>query len=141
MMLTRTSEYALQAVICLARCGNPGPVSGKRIAIQTGIPGRYLSKILADLVRAGVLIAAPGKTGGFRLARLPKDIRLAEVLGPFEPVLANRRPCPFGAAVCNDDQACAGHDRWMRVRETYSRFLNETTVDDVAGKRDPCFEA
>ncbi len=141
MMLTRTSEYALQAVICLARCGNPGPIPGKRIATQTGIPGRYLSKILADLVRASVLIAAPGKTGGFRLARLPQDIHLAEVLGPFEPVLANRRPCPFGSAVCNDDQGCAGHDRWMRVRETYSRFLNETTVDDVAGKRDPCFEA
>ena len=68
------------------------------------------------------------------MARSAKDIHLYEVLAPFEPVLTNRRPCPFGNVVCSDDAPCAGHERWKTVREAYQRFLSETTVHDVAVK-------
>ena len=68
------------------------------------------------------------------MTRSPQEIRLFEVLAPFEPVLTNRRPCPFGNVVCGDDDPCAGHDRWKLVREAYQRFLSETTVLDVAVK-------
>lgn len=131
-MLTRTSEYALRAMIHLAVHGQDGPIPGAQIASETGVPRKYLSKILADLVRAGALEASPGKTGGFRLAMSPKKIRLFEVLTPFEPVLADRRPCPFGKEVCSDDDPCPGHDRWRHVRDTYSRFLHKTSIEDIA---------
>lgn len=131
-MLTRTSEYALRAMIHLVLHGQDGLIPGGQIATETGVPRKYLSKILADLVRAGVLEASPGKTGGFRLAVSPKKVRLIEVLTPFEPVLADRRPCPFGNEVCSDDDPCAGHDRWTDVRDAYSRFLHETSIEDIA---------
>ena len=131
-MLTSTGEYALQVMIYLARYAKGGPVPGRQIAEQAGIPRKYLSKILGDLVRTSVLVASRGKSGGFRLARSPKQIRLAEVLGPFEPVLGNRRPCPFGNTLCNDDDPCAGHFRWMNVRKAYDEFVNETSVQDLA---------
>ena len=133
-MLTRTSEYALRAMIHLSQNPNEGFIPGGRIAAQTGVPRKYLSKILGDLVRAGVLEAAPGKSGGFRMTRSPKKVRLFEVLAPFEPVLANRRPCPFGNETCSDEDPCAGHDRWKRVRDAYRRFLDKTSVYDVAAK-------
>ena len=131
-MLTRTSEYALRAMIHLAVHGQNGPIPGAQIASETGVPRKYLSKILADLVRAGVLEASPGKTGGFRLAAPPGKVRLIEVLTPFEPVLTDRRPCPFGNEVCSDDTPCAGHDRWKIVRDTYSNYLHETSIEDIA---------
>lgn len=131
-MLTRTSEYALRAMIYLAEHKNGRLVPGNRIAAQTNIPSKYLSKILGDLVRAGVLEAAPGKTGGFRMSGSPNDIRLTEVLAPFEPMLASLRPCPFGKKVCSDEDPCPGHDRWKHVRDTYSRFLEQTSVHDIA---------
>ena len=92
-MLTRTSEYAMQAMIHLVRHGQDGPIPGGQIATATGVPRKYLSKILADLVRAGVLEASPGKTGGFRLAAPAKKIPLFEVLTPFEPLLGVQRVC------------------------------------------------
>lgn len=131
-MLTLTSEYALRAMIFLASRQDGQPVSGQSVAQQAGIPRKYLSKILGDLVRAGVLESSRGRKGGFILSRAPRNIRLYEVLAPFEPVLGKRRPCPFGNAVCNDDVPCAGHDRWKTVRDAYQKFLHETSIHDVA---------
>lgn len=134
-MISRTSEYALQAVIHLARQVGDWPISGRKIAEETGVPRKYLAAILGDLVRAGVLESSPGIGGGFRLARPAKEIRLTEVFAPFEPILANRRPGPFGQEICSDDDPCAGHDQWKRVRETYQRFLEKNSIHDVAFAR------
>ena len=134
-MLSLTREYALRAMIYLAQHGQEGPIPGGRVAEHAGIPRKYLSKVLGDLVRAGVLNSTRGIGGGFQISRSPEDIRLIEVLSPFEPILANRRPCPFGAETCSDDDPCAGHDRWKHVREAYSRFLEETSVRDITEKQ------
>jgi Rrf2 family protein len=134
-MLSRTSEYALRAVVYLAQHVDVWPIPGRRIADELDIPRKYLSSILADLVRAGVLEATPGKSGGFRMVRPPERVRLLEVLAPFESVLTDRRACPFGNAVCSDDHPCAGHSRWRVVRQAYEDFLQESSVYDVSAPR------
>ncbi len=134
-MLTRTGEYALQALVYLAQHEEEWPIPGPRIAEQIGLPRKYLSAILAALVRNGVLDSSRGKGGGFLMARSPKETRLFDVLAPFEPVLADRRPCPFGNPVCNDDDPCAGHDRWKGVREAFYKFVHDTSVHDVATRQ------
>jgi len=131
-MLSLTNEYALRAAVYLAQHGTDGPVPGRHIAKELGIPPNYLSSILRSLVRVGVLQASPGKSGGFRMARSAKEIRLCEVLAPFEPVLGVHQGCPFGNAVCSDSDPCSGHDRWKRVKREFERFLMDTTVYDVS---------
>jgi Rrf2 family protein len=134
-MLSLTAEYALRAMVFLAKNPDSWPVPAPRIAEQVGIPPKYLSTILADLVRAGLLDGTRGKSGGFRMTRSPKQIRLSEVLAPFEPRPTNRRACPFGNVVCDDADPCAGHERWKKVKAAYDRFLQETTVFEVAVRR------
>jgi len=129
-MLSRTSEYALRALIHLAQHEEDCPISGAHIAGETGIPPKYLSKILGDLVRAGVLDSSPGKTGGFRLRRSAKKVSLLDVLTPFEQF--ERRRCPFGNAECSDLNPCNAHEQWKKVIETEQRFLMKTTVHDIA---------
>ena len=134
-MISRTSEYALQAMIHLARHVDEWPIAGRKIAEETGIPGKYLAAVLGDLVRVQVLESSPGAGGGFRLARSAQEIRLSEVFAPFEPILANRRPCPFGQETCSNDDPCAGHNEWKRVRRAYERFLEKNSIYDVAFTR------
>lgn len=129
-MLSRTGEYALRALIHLAQREEDWPISGARIAEDTGIPPKYLSKILGNLARAGVLDSSPGKTGGFRLKRPAKQLPLLEILLPYEQF--EHRRCPFGNRECNDFDPCAAHDAWKKVIETEQRFLSKTTVYDVA---------
>jgi len=137
-MLSRTSEYALQAVAYLAQNADHWPVTGRKIADDIHVPRKYLSSILRTLVRAGVLAASPGRSGGFRLARVPKSIRLAEVLAPFESAMTSASRCPFGYAVCEDDEPCAGLERWKHVKHEYEAFLVETSVYDVVMRKRCC---
>lgn len=131
-MLTLTSEYALRALVFLARHAEECPIPGRRIAEEARIPAKYLLKVLGDLVRAGVLESTPGKHGGFRLRRSARQTTLLDVLSPFEPFEHGR--CPFGHGSCDDDQPCAVHHTWKRVIETERRFLRETSLSDVAAK-------
>jgi Rrf2 family iron-sulfur cluster assembly transcriptional regulator len=139
-MLSQTSQYALRAMVFLAKSEPEWPIIGSRIARETQIPARYLSSILSDLVRAGVLTATPGPTGGFRLARPAECIRLIDVLLPFEGNVLGMNGCPFGNDACSEESPCAGHSRWKQVKESYLRFLQETSVRDVS-IRDVALEA
>jgi len=129
-MLTLTSEYALRALICLTRRARDWPLSGKVIAREAGVPAKYLSSILSDLVRAGVLTASRGKNGGFRLARSAKETTLESVLEPFERFEAKR--CPFGNDLCSDADPCLGHAQWLQVVDARMEFLQHTTLHDVS---------
>lgn len=131
-MISRTSEYALRAMVHLARNADDWPIPGRQIAESTGIPSKYLGALLRALVRAEVLKSSRGAGGGFRLARPAKEIKLWEVFAPFEPILANRRPCPFGKEICSDDDPCEGHSEWKLVREAYEGFLEKNSIYDVA---------
>ena len=51
-MLTRTSEYAVLAMIYLAQHTDDWPIAGRKIAEATGIPRKYLAAVLGDLVRS-----------------------------------------------------------------------------------------
>lgn len=130
-MLTLTSEYALRAMIHLSRHVDECPIPGRRIAESTKIPPKYLSSILGDLVRAGVLKSAPGIRGGFTPARPASEIMLATVFTPFEPFLSKRSRCPFEHGECDVRHPCAAHDRWKQVQASFFQYLDETSVADV----------
>ena len=128
--MTRTGEYALRAMIYLVQHAQDGPIPGRVIADEAGIPPKYLSKILGDLVRLGVLLSSPGRGGGFSLKRSARDTLLFEVLSPFEQF--ERRRCPFGNDECSYQRPCLAHKKWKRVFDTEQRFLRGTSVWDVA---------
>lgn len=134
-MLTATSQYALQAMVYLAEHTGAGAAPTRRVAEEAGIPRRYLSSILATLVRKRVLIASPGSNGGYQLARRPSEIPLWDILESSEPMLAERRPCPFGKNSCGDEDPCDGHKHWKKVRESYLAFVHETSLYDVIGRK------
>lgn len=132
-VLTTTSHHALKALIFMAQHPDDGPMTGARIAEATGIPPKYLSKILGDLVRADVLVSVKGKRGGFAFARPPEDIPLLAVLSPFEQM--EQRRCPFANQACSSADPCAAHAEWSRVLERLRGFFAENTVAEVCFKQ------
>ncbi|MFQ5494613.1 MAG: RrF2 family transcriptional regulator [Phycisphaerae bacterium] len=131
-MLSRTSQYALRAMIYLAQHAGDHPIPGPKIAREAQVPSKYLSKVLGDLVRAGVLTSSPGKTGGFRLVQLARATSLLDVVSPFEQF--SNRPCPFGNIECSDRNPCVAHDRWKRAVEGVQGFLRRTSVQEVSAR-------
>lgn len=129
-MLSGTAEYALRAVVYIARRGADVPVQADGLAEAVDVPRNYLGKILHQLVRARILRSTRGKNGGFRLARAPKDVTLLEIASLFDRIEGRRR-CLLGRSECSDVHPCPVHQRWRETSELISQFFRETTLADA----------
>lgn len=80
MKLPESTEWLLHATAGLAQLDTGASVSAAQLAEHYGVPAAYLAKQLQSLVRAGVLTAATGPRGGFRLARPADQISLLQIV-------------------------------------------------------------
>lgn len=134
-MLSATAQYAIRALSCLATRGQEA-ILGRDLAEQTGVPASYLSKILLDLNRAGLVEATRGTGGGYRLARSPEQIFLMEVVDPVDKV-SRLSDCIMGLPECSEEDSCAVHSWWKRVRDDYLEMLRQTSLAEVIGEAGP----
>jgi Rrf2 family nitric oxide-sensitive transcriptional repressor len=93
-LISRTSEYALRAVIWLVR--EPGRSrTTRQIAAGTRTPPAYVSKVLQLLAKAGLVRSQRGLGGGFRLAGDSMQITVLDVINAVDP-LERILTCPLG---------------------------------------------
>jgi len=93
-MLSKTAEYALRAVVWLAR--EPGRAeSADHLAEVTKVPRRYLHKVLQDLVHAGIVRSQSGPGGGYALDKRPEEVSILDIVNAVAP-LERIRACPLG---------------------------------------------
>lgn len=84
MLLSKRTEYGLQAVVQLARLYPQGYVQARDLSQQDQSPGKFLESILLALRRGGFLESKVGSGGGYRLSRDPKNIRLGDLIRRLE---------------------------------------------------------
>ena len=133
MKLTFRSEYALLALVHIARSqGEGGHVSAPAIAEARGIPLKFLEQILLVLKRGNFLHSRKGKGGGFRLARPPEAISLAEVIRLIDGALA---PTDSVSRFFYGPTPLEGEPRLLaimqEVRDWIAHKLEGTTLADV----------
>lgn len=88
MKLTSRSEYALLALIFLARRNATGYVSVETIATAQNIPPKFLEQIMLALKHAKYVRSSKGQHGGYTLAKPADKISLAEIIRLFDGALA-----------------------------------------------------
>ena len=79
-MLTQTADYALRALVYLAHGPEDGYHQTRDLAKSLNVPANYLGKILQLLGHKLIVESQRGMNGGFRLSRLPEQIRLYDVM-------------------------------------------------------------
>lgn len=135
--LPETSEWVLHTVAVIAQLPAGSTVSGAQLAEHFGVPGPYLSKQLAKLVRAGVLTGSTGPRGGFRLARDPGAISILDLVtavdGAADPYVCRElRQQGRGAARPEDCTRPCGLAVVMRqAHEAWRASLAGVTVAEV----------
>ena len=88
MKLTKKSEYALLALLVLARNPTGSYLTVDSIAKVHGIPVNFLEQLLLILKRAKFVKSMKGQGGGYQLAKAPESVSLAEVIRLFDGALA-----------------------------------------------------
>jgi Rrf2 family protein len=124
------TDYALRAALELAAAADEKPVKGERIATAQAIPLRFLENILMQLRHAGLVESRRGADGGYRLARPPADVTLADVIraidGPLAGVSGARPETLDFVGVAEPMR-----DVWIAVRAALRGVLETVTLADV----------
>ncbi len=128
-MLSQTAAYALRAVLYLARQPPRQFICASRLARSLDLPHNYLSKILHQLSRAGILSSTRGPRGGFRLAVPPAELSLLDVASCFDRITGGG--CLLRRPECDAGDPCPVLDRWNAATETLESLFGETTVADL----------
>ncbi len=130
-MLNQTAEYALRAVVHLAKQGPNGTMQSGEIAAALDVPTNYLSKIMHQLAYNGILWSRRGRGGGFRLGRPASELTIADVVRPFDN-LSRYQTCLLGNPHCSDATACEAHKRWGPLAAQVMEFARQTTIEQLA---------
>lgn len=127
-MISSTAEYALRAVVHLAMHPD-APCTSKEIAETTKAPPGYVSKVLQDLARAGLVVAQRGPNGGFSLALPPERISVLDAINAVDPI---RRitTCPLGIP-SHGTRLCRLHDKLDHAIAEFERVFRESTIADM----------
>jgi Rrf2 family protein len=131
MILSRTTQYAIQALIYMATQPPGVAVLNRTIAEYLGSPPTYLAKILQELCRGNLLYSFRGKQGGFCLRERSDKIDLMQIAILIEgPGFTDN--CVLGLKVCSEKTACPMHARWFPIRQEIVRLLQGQTLDMLA---------
>lgn len=122
MVITRATEYAIRALLYLAKQPPGKIVLKKDICREQEITPAFLTKILQPLIKAGIVGSQRGIGGGFFLTKDPGEISLLDVLEAEEgPLYLNQ--CLIRAGACNRDLFCPVHGAWKEIRDELAAVL------------------
>ena len=125
MQITRQADYAVRAVLHLARTGNTERSATSTSAQEQNIPPSFLAKIISQLSIAGLLHTSRGARGGVTLAREPKEITLLEVVEAIDgPIQLNE--CVGDNGACTFDHDCPIKPVWCDAQDELVTRLKNT---------------
>ncbi len=131
MILSRTTQYAIQALIFMATQPPGVAVLNRTIAECLKSPPTYLAKILQELCRGNLLYSFRGKQGGFCLRERSDKINLMQIVRITEGP-AFTEDCVLGLKTCSDTTACPMHAKWWPIKQEIVKLLQNQTLDVLA---------
>lgn len=139
-MLSKKAQYALYALVHLARKYEQGPVLIKTIAEEEKIPRKFLEAILVDLKNLGLVSSKKGKGGGYYLINHPDEINIAFIARNFNGALGlipcasiiSYEPCIH----CRDENVCGIKKVFRDLRDMTANYLEHVSLDKVLETED-----
>ena len=130
MQITRQADYAVRAVLHLARINGNERAATSQVAKEQHIPPSFLAKIISQLSIAGLLHTSRGARGGVTLARDPKDVSLLEVIEAIDgPIMLNE--CVGENSICTFDDDCPLRPVWCEAQEELVNRLKSTNFQQL----------
>jgi Rrf2 family protein len=138
LLITRATEYAIRAVLFLAKQPRGEIVFKKDICRTQNITPAFLTKIFQPLIKAGIVGSQRGVGGGFYLLKSPHEVSLLDIVQAQEgPLYINQ--CLTREGACERDVFCPVHGAWREIRgelmSTLSRYTFAHLIHDEEKKQ------
>lgn len=132
LIYSKTSEYAIRILVCLAKEGGGRAMKIKDISRLADVPEAYTAKVLQFLARKKFLLSVSGPNGGFSLLRDPRQISAYEILVAVDDFpRCSFTDCVMGLKECSDKNPCILHDAWVEAKRKITKILADSTVQDL----------
>lgn len=133
MQITRASDYAVRVMIHLAGLPLSSTVRQSELSKATEVSGHFLSKVLQQLVRAGLIRSQRGAGGGYALAISAASVSLLDVVEAIEgPVRLNQ--CTEEGPSCNRKSWCPAHQVWIEAQAAVLEVLGSNSMATLAAQ-------
>ena len=126
-MISKTAEYALRAIVTIAR-HEGATCSAKKISAIIQISAPHVSKLMQVLVRADVVRSKRGAFGGFVLSVKPSQLTVWDVVNAVQP-FQRIRECPLGIA--SHEAFCPLHQRLADAMAMVEKSMRQTTIAEL----------
>ncbi len=141
-MLSQKTRYSIRALQHLADHWQQGPVRLDAIAESQNIPRKFLTVILSEMVREGVVISHRGREGGYELGLAPCDVRYGDIIrltrGSLALVPCASRYAHETCANCLPEADCRLRGLMVALRDEMAAMLDRLTLADAI-KLEPPF--
>ena len=134
-MLSQRTRYTIRALLHLADRFGEGPVQLSEIAAAQSIPPKFLTVMLSQMIREGLVSSRRGREGGYWLARRPEEVSYGELVRLTRGSLG-LLPCASRFAYqkcrnCISEDKCRLHRVMLMVRDETARILDGLTLADT----------
>lgn len=130
--LSRKSEYAILALIDLAKNGLVNPVKMIDISTRNQIPKKFLEQILIQLKTIGIVKSSRGSNGGYFLAKPASDINLAQIIRLFDgPIGSVQSVSKYFYESTPIEQCPKLISIFKEIRDYVSDRMENTTIQDL----------
>ena len=133
-MLSQKTRYTIRALMHLADKYQQGLVPLTDIAEAQNIPAKFLTVILSEMSRAGLVVSQRGRDGGYELALPPVDISYGDIIRISRGSLA-LVPCASRFAHekcknCLEESDCRMRALMLKVRDETAAVLDRISLAD-----------
>jgi len=130
MKVSKKAYYGLRASIALAQSDRP--LSIRALAESEHLPEDYLEKILQMLRKAGLVEATKGVTGGYALARSPKETSAWDILHVLDGPIEMFNPPVKGALPCLQVSHCQTNQVWRTLEGKIEETLSDISLEHLS---------
>jgi Rrf2 family protein len=132
MKISFKGDYALKVILHLSLNHPEYLCHIENISKMEDIPKKFLEQILLELKRGGFVQSKKGPSGGYFLAREPRQISLGEIVrfieGTVYPISCID---PSSKQTCREVSRCVFTSVWQRVEKEMSTILDNINFQEL----------
>ena len=129
LRVSKLTDYATVVMTALAEAGSD-VLSAQVLAERARLEIPTVSKLLKQLVHAGLVESFRGVNGGYRIARAPAAISVAEIVVAMEGPIGMTE-CSVHSGLCDHENHCGVRGNWQRINQAIADALASVTLADM----------
>jgi Rrf2 family protein len=136
MKFSAQEEYGLRLLLRIGKDNSENGMTIPELSEQEGLSEANVAKILRILRISGFVESSRGQTGGYKLSRNSKEIKVGDVLAVLGGKLYEPSFCELHSGVesiCTNSIDCSIRSLWKTVQTMLDQLLNKISLQDLLG--------